>query len=148
MKKITWVRRMYSQWREYRNGLDNGEMILCDLDDTETITEENLVFGMSCFVTEVRKVNGEQFPAKSLYEIVMCAQFHLESVGFQWKLLNDMRFVDLKFTLDNVMKERCKDNVGGGGGGGLLERLKCCQKWTLIYCGKMGILAIQILTSY
>ena len=24
-----------------------------------------------------------------------------------------MRFVDLKFTLDNVMKERCRDNVGG-----------------------------------
>ena len=42
------------------------------------------MYAMSHFVTEVRKMNGEQFPAKTLYEIVMCTQFHLESVGFAW----------------------------------------------------------------
>ena len=83
------------------------------MDDTETITEENLVLGMSRFITEIRKINGEQFLSKTLYEIMMCVQFHLESIGFAWRLLHDTRFIDLKFTLDNIMKEHCRDNVGG-----------------------------------
>ena len=104
---------MYSQWCIYRNGHENEEFIYCDLDDPETITEENLVFGVSQFIREVRKVNFDQFPAKTLYEICMCVQFHLESVGYMWRLLSDARFVDLKFTFDNTMKERCSQNIGG-----------------------------------
>ena len=113
IRKVTWVRRMYSQWRIERNERSFDEQILCDLDDHETITEDNLVFGMCRFVREITKVNGEQFPGKTLYEMVMCVQFHLESIGFMWRLLNQDKFVDLKFTLDNVMKERCSMNVGG-----------------------------------
>ena len=43
----------------------------------------------------------------------MCLQFHLESIGYMWRLLSSNIFVDLKYTLDNVMKERASDNVGG-----------------------------------
>ena len=111
LKKVTWVHRMFSEWRLRRNY--GGEIIACDLDDHETITEENLVFAMCRFLREVCKINGEQFPAKTLYEIVICVQFHLESIGFMWKLLSSDSFIDLKFTLDNVMKERCSMNVGG-----------------------------------
>ena len=71
------------------------------------------MFGVSRFIREIHKVNGDQFPAKTLYEICMCVQFHLESVGYMWRLLADARFVDLKFTLDNTMKERCSQNIGG-----------------------------------
>ena len=113
LKKVTWVRRMFSEWRLHRNDQDLGEFIYCDLDDPETITEENLVFALSRFIREVKKVNGEQFPAKTLYEICMCVQFHLETIGFMWKLLSDLMFVDLKFTLDNTMKERASANIGG-----------------------------------
>ena len=113
LKKVTWVHHMYSQWRIYRNGHGNEEFIYCDLDDPETITEENLVFGVSQFIREIRKVNGDQFPTRTLYKICMCVQFHLESVGYMWQLLSDARFVDLKFTLDNTMKERCGQNIGG-----------------------------------
>ena len=65
IKKVTWVQRMYSQWRIYCNAQQSDALIMCDLDDTETITEDNLVYGMSHFITEVRKINGEQFPAKT-----------------------------------------------------------------------------------
>ena len=58
-------------------------------------------------------MNGDQFPAKTLYEICMYVQFHLESVGYMWQLLADARLMDLKFTLDNTMKERCSQNIGG-----------------------------------
>ena len=113
LKKVTWVRRMFSQWRLDHNKNSMDETIMCDLDDHETITEDNLVFAMCRFIREIKKMNGEQFPAKTLYEIVMCMQFHLESIGFLWHLLSDNLFVDLKFTLDNVMKERASLNVGG-----------------------------------
>ena len=83
------------------------------MDDHETITEENLVFALYRFIREIKKLNGEQFPGKTLYEIIMCVQFHLESIGFMWKLISQEPFVDLKFTLDNVMKERASQNVGG-----------------------------------
>ena len=89
MKKVAWVHHMYSQWRIYCNSLDNGEYIYCNLDGHETITQENIVFSMSRFVREVTKLNGEQFPAKTLYEILMCVQFHLESIRFNWQLLNE-----------------------------------------------------------
>ena len=71
------------------------------------------MFGMCRFIREVCKMNSEQFPTKTLYKIVMCVQFHLESISFMWKLLSQDQFVNLKFTLDNVMKERCNMNVGG-----------------------------------
>ena len=113
IKKVTWVRCMFSEWRLQRNKQFSHEFILCDLDDHETITEANLVFAMCRFIREVLKLNGEQFPGKTLYEMVMCVQFHLETIGFMWKLLSNEHFVDLKFTLDNVMKERASLNIGG-----------------------------------
>ena len=54
MKKVTWVCRMFSQWRLDRNLHLPQEFIFCDLDDHETITEENLVFAMCRFIREVK----------------------------------------------------------------------------------------------
>ena len=113
LKKVKWVRHMFSQWRIDRNNNGNEEFIYCDLDDHETITEQNLVYALCRFLREIKKLNGEQFPAKTLYEVVMYLQFHLESIGYMWRLLSSNIFVDLKYTLDNVMKERASDNVGG-----------------------------------
>ena len=113
LKKITWVRGMYSQWRIFHNNKTQSEVITCDLDDHETITVDNLNIGICRFITEVRKINGCQFPAKTLYEVVVCIQLHLESIGLMWKLLNDECFSDIKYTLDNVMKECAACNVGG-----------------------------------
>ena len=41
LKKVKWVRHMFSQWRIDRNNNGNEEFIYCDLDDHETITEQN-----------------------------------------------------------------------------------------------------------
>ena len=41
-------------------------------------------------------MNGDDFPAKTLYDLVICTQFHLETLGFTWKILNDDDFVDFK----------------------------------------------------
>ena len=114
VRKVNWVRKMYAEWQLQRNEDNFEDQILCDLDDDETIKEQDFVYGVSRFITEVKKVNGEQFPAKTLYEIVLCIQFHLEGRGLIWKILADDRFSDLKFTLDNIMKERNSQLVGYG----------------------------------
>ena len=103
MKQIRWVRKMYREWRAHRHssGLD---FITCDLEDKATITAESLKFVLCCFIMEIKKVNGEDFPGKTLYHIVVCVQFHLECMGFVFKVINDPAFQDLKFMLDNTMK--------------------------------------------
>ena len=39
-------------------------------------------------------------------------QFHLETIGFAWKLLNQVHFKEIRFTLDNVMKIRVSQGIG------------------------------------
>ena len=59
---------------------------------------------MCQFLTKVKKLDGTDFPVKTLYDIVICLQFHLEKQGFSWRLLNDQCFTNIYFTLDNLMK--------------------------------------------
>ena len=34
------------------------------------------------FLTEVKKIDGSDFPGKTLYDILICVQFYLETLGF------------------------------------------------------------------
>ena len=111
MKKIRWVTKMYREWRIYRNGLGT-QNINCDLDNKDTITEESLIFAISRFITEVKKIDGTDFPGRTLYDIVICIQFHLETLGFRWKLLSELVFSDVKFSLDNMMKLCTSQGIG------------------------------------
>ncbi len=35
------------------------------------------------------KMNGDEYPPKTIYEMVVCVQMHLEMQGIFWKLLDD-----------------------------------------------------------
>ena len=59
---------------------------------------------MRRFITEVQKLDGTDFPPKTLYQIMICVLFHLKTLGFTWKLLDHKCFKEIRFTLDNVMK--------------------------------------------
>ena len=112
MKKIHWVTKMYREWRNYRNSTASLQNISCDLDEIDTISKERLVFAMCRFISEVKKVDGSEFPGKTLYDIVVCVQFHLDTLGLSWKLLNNDIMKDIHFTLDNLMKQRASEGVG------------------------------------
>ena len=103
---------MYHEWRSYRNSASGVENVTCDLDGKDTITVESLNFAIPRFITEVRKLNGEHYFGKTLYDIVICTQFHLETLGFCFKLLNDDTFRQIKWSLDNLMKLRTSQGVG------------------------------------
>ena len=111
MKKVNWVKKMYKDWRIYRHSL-GLEYISCDLENVTSITKESLIFALTRFITEVKKVDGSDFPARTLYDIIICVQFHLESLGYTWKLISEDAFTEVKFTLDNIMKRCTAEGVG------------------------------------
>ena len=111
MKKERWAVKMCHEWRVHRHGL-GLESIPCDLDDRATITAGSLHHSLCRFITEIKKVNGDEFLGKTLYDILVCIQFHLECYGFCFKLLNDEAFHDIKFTLDNTMKAHVAAGIG------------------------------------
>ncbi len=67
---------------------------------------------MCHFLSEIRRCDGKEFLGKTLHEIVICMQFHLQKVGLEWKLLDVEEFVKLRHTLDNLMKQRASMGVG------------------------------------
>ena len=102
---------MYHEWRQHRHSL-GLEYITCDLEDRATITAGTLSFALCRFITEVKKVDGSDFPGKTLYDIFVCVLFHLECLGFAFHLINDTTLHDLKFTLNNTMKLRVAAGTG------------------------------------
>ena len=114
MKKVNWVHRMYYNWRAYINNSPHLENIECDIEDINSLTRYDLKQAVCKFITEVKRLDGEDYPARTMYDydIVICLQFWLESNGVLWKLISDEDFSDVKFTLDNIMKRRYEDGVG------------------------------------
>ena len=97
---------------DYQNSLGNLTKVTCDLSHVSTINVNLLSFTLCRFLTEVKKLDGSQFSPKTLYDILMCIQFFLETVGFSWKLISDDELKEVKFTLDNVMKQRTAQGIG------------------------------------
>ena len=112
MKKVNWVFNMFRDWRNYRNNSNELENVECDLDEVRRITKENLIHAVVRFLTEVKKIDGSDFPGKTLYKILICIQFHLETLGFNWKLINEDVFNEIKCTLDNLMKLCTSQGIG------------------------------------
>ena len=72
MKKVHWAKCMYSDWRSFRNSQSDLQSFECDLDNVTSVTKSNLNEAICCFITEVKKVNGSEFPSRTLYDIVIC----------------------------------------------------------------------------
>ncbi len=82
-----------------------------DLNNVRQVSKGNLAFSLCAFISEVKN-DGSEFPGATLYQIVICIQFFLQKHGINCKILDDADFVRLRFTLDNVMKQRVKAGLG------------------------------------
>ena len=86
------------------------------------------------FIVEIRKENGEQYPPSSMYDLISGLSLYLEREhGFTNKLVSGA-FRSVRNTLDNVMKERTAEGVGGG------QRGTPSWKNMSKYCEEKGIL--------
>ena len=64
------------------------------------------------FIVEIRKENGEQYPANTLYDLLQALSLFLQrEKGFNEKLMSGA-FKEVRNTLDNMMKERSHEGVG------------------------------------
>ena len=69
MKKVQWVRRMYNDWRNYRNASPDLKSVECDIEDIYNLSPESLKKALCLFLTEVKHVDGGDFPACTMYHV-------------------------------------------------------------------------------
>ena len=104
----------YSEWRDA--GLEkayNEAIFDANLAHLNDLKEETLCEALCYFVPEVTKAKGEDmYPAKTLYQMIVAIQKHLNVNKIPWKLIDGDKFESLKIVLDNVMKERTALNIG------------------------------------
>ena len=82
--------------------------------DTSAKDMDELQADLCDFIVEIRKENGEQYPSSSMYDLISGLSLYLEREhGFTNKLVSGA-FRAVRNTLDNVMKERTAEGVGGG----------------------------------
>ena len=84
-----------------------------DMHDVKTLDKGSFVFALCKFITEVMKVNGEEYP-NTLKELVYCIQMYLHSRKVFWLILDrsDTVLLDVFYVLDNEMKRRCAEGLG------------------------------------
>ena len=75
MKKVSWVRTMHNDWKEFRNANPNFQNVCCDLENFGSFSKKQLCDDLSQFITEVKKLDGSDFPSHILYNIIICFQF-------------------------------------------------------------------------
>ena len=104
---------MYHSWHVSRNKQLDLIPITVDLDNPENIDKRTLSFAVCHFITEIKKLNGEEYPPKTVYKMVICIQMHLETFGIFWKLLDDTdpAFIQLYYTCNNLMKEKASNGL-------------------------------------
>ena len=69
-----------------------------------TMTATNMTYYLSRFVLEAQKKNGTEYPANTLYHIIVGIMHHLRCNNVHVDFFRDKGFVELRSTLDSEMK--------------------------------------------
>ena len=77
--------------------------------DIMDMPDLEVCYALKRFIVEVRKKNGNVYPAETLYELVICLQMYVNSCGRNVHFLDDNEFIEVRHSLDNRMKELSKD---------------------------------------
>ncbi|KAK2565248.1 hypothetical protein P5673_011199 [Acropora cervicornis] len=79
-RKWNWVLNIFEEWRETSNEAvlkveNSGEPVLNQRVDE--MSDEDLDFFLGRFVAEVRKEDGQEYPGKTIYEMICSLQCYL-----------------------------------------------------------------------
>ena len=114
--KVKWAVKAYRDGRNKRLSDPvsyDYRIYESDVDQVDKLEKKVLEFSLCKFIAEVTKVkDGSDYPGRTLYEIVVSIQKHLQHNGLNWKLVEGNDFQELRTVLDNVMKERTAQNIG------------------------------------
>lgn len=114
-RKMNWAYNSFETWQASRNkytrenptsGLSVIEPKLLEM------TDDELNYSLARFVQEVKKVDGSEYPANTLFEMICSIQKYLQEHSRKVQLLQDDIFRELQRSLDAVMKSRNKEGLG------------------------------------
>ena len=113
--KMQWAVKAFREWHSNRmsdvNTFD-ARIYESDIDRVELLEIDSFQFSVCCFLAEVHKVDGTEYPGKTLYHLIVSLQKHLMARGKMWKLVEGEEFKQIRIVLNNLMKERTKANIG------------------------------------
>ena len=98
---MRWAVNMYSDWRRSRIGYVNcpEQIIKANLELLHTFDQSDMCYSLSRFITEIRRLDGNEYPPNTLREIVVCIQMFLHENMVLWKLLDNPQFIALRNVL-------------------------------------------------
>ena len=115
-KCIKWSVKAYQDWRAeaMKDSKVDDRIVLSDLENPMMIVKRNLCFSLCQFITEVKKVEGQDYPPGSLKSLVYGIQMYLATKKLVWQLLDKMdeAFYDLVMVVDNLLKECVSMGMG------------------------------------
>jgi hypothetical protein len=108
-----WAVTLFGQWRADRNLRCLADNSLVYINKPFALmTDDELIYTVPLFITEVLKKDGTEFPPSTLRQLVLSLQKFLETEGRIVKFLSDDRFMKIRDTLDGVMKQRSRQGIG------------------------------------
>jgi hypothetical protein len=116
-RSIAWASNLFENWRVQRNTLISKRrvadkslsIIPCRL---ESLNDDELNYCISRFIHEVKKIDGTDFPPKTIRQLVLLLQMFLDDHGHSVRLLSDPCFKELQNSVDKLMKERADRGLG------------------------------------
>ena len=77
---------MYNDWRNCRNANPHLEDVDCDFEDISNMSQESLKRCLCKFLTEVNRVDGDNFPVCTMYDIIILCNFGLNRMDYHGNL--------------------------------------------------------------
>ncbi len=107
-----WVLTTFNTWRESHN---LHSSVKCPTDIFDRQDSATLNYWLKIFAVEVRKVNGEQYPPKTLYLMFSAILRYMRSINPEAPNIlakNNPAFSQLHNTLDGIFKKLRAEGVG------------------------------------
>ena len=109
LKKYNWAYHIFRDWRIARNCHTVSEISLVAIEkNLVEMSVRDMNFALLRFIFEIRKKNGDDYPAETLYETVVCLQLYLATKGVTVEILDEREFCQVRNALDNRMKQLTK----------------------------------------
>lgn len=108
LRKVKWVMKMFHEWLgEWRVRLDGQNKVFIPLNE---MCPKEIAYVLQYYFAEVRKVNGEQYPPRTLKEIAAAIQHYLNyTLGLAVSIFKDAEFLETRAALDAAMKKSASD---------------------------------------
>ena len=113
--KVKWAVKAYNDWQSHRMSdptMFDVRIYESDLDHVDLLEMDTFEYSVCNFLVEVKKVDGTNYPGKTLYHLVVSIQKHVKSKGKNWKLIEGGQFSAIRTVLKNLMKDQAKRNIG------------------------------------